>query len=294
MTSAARIEQNLPGQGIFTNPKTGVKTSYRLKKNNTAGQTPGQTPGGLMPMVFLHGFNGNSRSWACQFDFFSNRTLLALDAPGYGQSDAIDGGMPQIADEAAALIRATIMPPAVIVGHSMGGMLAQVLAASHNGLACALVLSCTHTGYAKAPDTPLGDALLQRLEERRTMDDETYGSRRVRAMLPGVAENETFDFLADIAGEVRAGGIRCGGWAMHHLDTRPLLHRIKMPVCLITAANDTVVTPETGAALTGGLPGAEQFVIPEVGHAPYCEDPARFNAIISNFLAPLNEAECAS
>ena len=278
--SFTQFDKNLPEQSLYKNPKTGITTSYRSRKySGTADHDP---------IVFLHGFNGNSRSWAFQFDFFTDRTVIAINAPGFGHSDVIEGGMSAIAGEVAAAITALVTTPVVIVGHSMGGMLAQVLAVSHGDIICALVLSCTHTGNANAADVPLSAAVQQRLEQRSSMDDAAYGRLRVSAMLPGIAENEMFAFLADIAGEITYEGIRCGGLAMHYLDTRPLLPRITMPTCIITAANDTVVSPEKGAALEQGISSAKILVLQNVGHAPYCEDPKAFNSTISSFLVSLS------
>ena len=280
VTSLTQFDKKLPEQSLYKNPKTGITTSYRMRKYSGAAEHD--------PIVFLHGFNGNSRSWAFQFDFFTDRTVIAINAPGFGRSDVIEGGMSVIADEVAATITALVTTPVVIVGHSMGGMLAQVLAVSHSDVIRALVLSCTHTGNANAADVPLNAAVQQRLEQRSKMDDATYGSLRVSAMLPGIAENEMFAFLADIAGEITYEGIRCGGLAMHHLDTRPLLPRIALPTYIIKAANDTVVSAEKGAALEHGISSATISVLQNVGHAPYCEDPEAFNIAISSFLASLS------
>ena len=142
VTSLTQFDKKLPEQSLYKNPKTGITTSYRMRKYSGTAEHD--------PIVFLHGFNGNSRSWAFQFDFFTDRTIIAINAPGFGRSDVIEGGMSVIADEVAATITALVTTPVVIVGHSMGGMLAQVLAVSHSDVIRALVLSCTHTGNANA------------------------------------------------------------------------------------------------------------------------------------------------
>jgi len=268
----------LPPISIFYNQKTGIETSYRC-------QQP-EFPDRPRPaLVFLHGFNGSSKSWACQFAHFTDHPVIAVDAPGFGQSQAYDGDMATIAGEVAALISSLVIDKVVIIGHSMGGMLAQVLGALHPELCAAIILSCTHKGRAQPTGTPLGPAVMERIEQRKIMDDAAYGALRVGKMLAGEIDPKIVQFLAMVAGEIRVEGIRSGGLAMHHLDTTDLLAKIVAPVAIFTGSEDIVVTPEAITALKMGLPQARHFPIAGVGHAPYCEDATSFNVAIKQFLA---------
>ena len=267
----------LPPQSVFLNEASGVATSYRL-------QPASADKGGRPPFVLLHGFNGSSKSWACQFAAFADRQLLAIDAPGFGASHPVDGGMAAIADEVAALLDHLGIKEAVIIGHSMGGMLAQVLAARHPSCCVGLVLSCTHKGRAQPPDSPLSADVARRLADRAELDDAAYGHLRVSSMLAGAVAAEVFEFLALIAGEIRPEGIRCGGRAMQILDTTALLPRLAIPVMILSADRDIVVKPDALAALQVDLPQAMIVRLTGVGHAPYCEDAAAFNTSIDRFL----------
>ena len=268
----------LPPISIFSNQKTGIVTSYRRYQPELSDC--------LRPtLVFLHGFNGSSKSWACQFAHFTGHQVIAVDAPGFGQSQAYDGDMATIAAEVAALISSLVTDKVVIIGHSMGGMLAQVLGALHAELCAAIILSCTHKGRAQPAGTPLGAAVIERIEQRKIMDDAAYGALRVGRMLAGQIDPKIAQFLAVIAGEIRVEGIRAGGLAMHHLDTTDLLAKIAAPVAIFTGSDDIVVTPHAIAALKAGLPQARHFPLSGVGHAPYCEDAPSFNAAITQFLA---------
>lgn len=267
----------LPPQSIFLNETSGVATSYRLQPAPVDNI-------GRPTFVFLHGFNGSSKSWACQFAVFTDRQLLAIDAPGFGASHPIDGGMAAIADEVAALLDYLGIKDAVIIGHSMGGMMAQVLAARHPSCCAGLVLSCTHKGRAQPLDSPLSADVVRRLADRATLDDAAYGHLRVSSMLDGAIAPEVFEFLAMVAGEIRPEGIRCGGWAMQILDTTALLKKITIPLMILSADRDIVVKPEALAALQVDLPQAMTVQLAGVGHAPYCEDATAFNAAIDRFL----------
>jgi len=81
---------------------------------------------------------------------------------------------------------------------------------------------------------------------------------------------------------------------MQVLDTTPLLDQIHAPVAILTAERDIVVKPEAAAALSTSLPKAYRFHLAAVGHAPYCEDAAGFNAALEEFLTICQTAEPAT
>ena len=277
MRSYQQLKDFLPLLSSFRNEASGVITSYRINQPQIENN---ERPA----LVFLHGFNGSSKSWACQFAHFTSQTVIAIDAPGFGGSQFVDGGMVAIADEVAALISSLVTGKAVIIGHSMGGMLAQVLGATHPDICQAIILSCTHKGRAQPVGSPLRAAVQERIQEREVMDDASYGALRVGKMLSGKIDPQIMAFLAAVAGEIRVEGIRCGGFAMQYLDTSPFLDQITVPVAIFSGANDIVVKPAAAAALKAALPLAWHWLLTDVGHAPYCEDAASFNSAIEQFL----------
>ncbi len=267
----------LPPLSQFIDDTSGAEIAYRLQRPSDTGEK-------LPPLVFLHGYNGNSKSWAYQFSEFSDHTIIAIDAPGFGGSKTVESDMFRIADWIAKLIKSLVEEKTIVVGHSMGGMQAQVLAANHSNICAGLVLSCTHKGRAQEKYVSLDAATLERIKQREEMDDVTYGELRIKKMLKGPIAPDIFSFLAAVAGEVGVDGIRAGGLAMHHLDTTPLLPRISVPVMSLTAADDIVVTSESALALKVGLPNSYDIRLAGVGHAPYCEDYQSFNAAIKQFF----------
>lgn len=269
----------MPPRQLFTNPDTGLRTSYCLR---LGAARP--------PLVFFHGFNGGAHSWVCQFREFSDRTLLAVDAPGYGGSDVTVPDMQVIARNVDALLRHLNLTPAIIVGHSMGGMLAQVLAATYPEHVAGLVLSCTFKGRGGPPDAPLPEAVEQRLKERASMDDAAFGTLRTEKMVPTLARGPIFDLLAEVAGAIPAPAIECGGLTMERLDTSDLLGDIVAPTLILTAEQDAVVVPAAGQALIDGLPKAKVTQLSGVGHAPYCEDAAAFNAAVQEMIDTVEAA----
>jgi len=93
--------------------------------------------------IFIHGGGADTSHLAPQFYFFARRgTAVNLDLRGYGKSDKPTnyGTIAQYADDVAYLCRQLKITSPIIVGHSMGGMVAVELAAKHSMLPAAIVL----------------------------------------------------------------------------------------------------------------------------------------------------------
>ena len=269
-----KIINQLPELEIFKDNEYDLQISYRYQKLNQE-----------IPILFLHGFNGNSKSWAYQFDYFKEkRSIIAIDAPGFGQSDPVDLDMLSIAKIVHDLLQSIGITRCDLVGHSMGGMLAQIVASQYNKLINKVVLSCTHKGYALPIGSPLRDPYKIRLEERKTMSDKEFGQLRIQKMLPELKNKEIFSFLSSISEEITEGSINSGGMAMQTLDTTGYLSNLKQDCLILKGSKDIVVSKERSYELEKLLIHAIVKEIPNVGHAPYCEDAITFNAEVEKFL----------
>jgi len=264
----------LPPASNFHEKDLNINLSFRYNKINEE-----------YPILFLHGFNGNSRSWAYQFNHFEDkRSILALDAPGFGKSDPVDIDMLKIAELVKKLLVYLNIKKCDLVGHSMGGMLAQIVASQNNDLVNKVILSCTHKGYALPKGTPLREAYKLRLDQRKKMSNREFGELRVKKMLPDLKDEKIFQFLSNISEEITEESIMCGGMAMQTLDTTEYLLNIKQACLILKGSNDVVVSEERSHQLEKLLPHAKIRVLQNVGHAPYCENATLFNSEIENFL----------
>ena len=236
-------------------------------------------------ILFLHGFNGNSKSWAYQFNFFKNKSsVISIDAPGFGKSDPSSIDMDVIVDVVVRLLKSLKISKFHVVGHSMGGMLAQILGSKYSNNVGKLVLSCTFKGYNLPKNTPLMEPYQRRIKDRISMSDEEYGRKRIREMLPKRSEDEIFEFLSVISGEISEGSINSGGMAMQYLDTTNYLPSIINKCLIILASEDVVVSKQKSELLIKDIPHASIIELSNVGHAPYCEDAISYNNVLVKFL----------
>ena len=235
-------------------------------------------------LVFLHGFNGNSASWRYQFSHFQTCRVLSIDAPGFGETSILQGGMAGFAEVVIQMLYDLGLKSFWLVGHSMGGMLAQIIAARTGDNCRGLVLSCTHKGRARPESDQLSKEVLDRLEQRLSLNDHDYGTLRIGKMLSETPPPDIQDFLVSIAGDISVEGIKWGGAAIQCLDTTNYLPDIIAPILILSASEDIVVKPAALAALIADLPEAHDVVMQGVGHAPYCEDADTFNELIEQFI----------
>lgn len=260
--------------------------------------------------VLVHGLAGSSARWRDLIPHLARvRRTLALDLPGFGRSGAPDGPytMPWFAGAVRATMDAAGIDRAVVIGNSMGGLVAMHLASAEPARTDALVLSSPAlppvarprrdvlTGFI-APMIPgLGPRLYRAHVRRRTPEI------LVREMLlrnvahPDAVSRETIAALEDEARETastpgRARALertnRALGWAISGARERTwaLARSLRVPVLLVWGEHDLMLPVQTGEAAVREIPGAQLVVLDGLGHNPYLEAPERFARTVLTFV----------
>ena len=230
------------------------------------------------PLVLLHGIGSTSRSWRRQLAALSpDFKVIAWDAPGYGGSSD-PAGKPSIvfyADRLRGLLDALRIDRIYLLGHSMGGAVAQEFYRAHPDCVRALILADTRYAGSR-------EALEPRLKMIRTMSPSELAAARAPKLLRRSAPQELVRETISIMSEIRAAGYEFAAIALAESDTRDVVRNLHVPTLLIWGAEDEI-TP-----LWKELPsGARLEVIPNAGHLCYVEQPEIFNRIVRGFLSPL-------
>lgn len=241
---------------------------------------------GVGPTLFLlHGMNGNSKSWANLFHSLrSYFRVIAWDAPSFGGSDVFGDSIEEYKNAAKALIEALKLEDIILIGHSMGGLIASQLAHDDDLTVSGLILSSTHLGFG----CPKGEVLMARYANRvkkfsAKLSDTDYALERARRNTPENTPELVIKFLANVALGIRVESIRDGGRMSQETDNTTICNNLKVPVLILSGAKDTVISAEMHASLIAALPGASEAVFPEVGHASYAECPDQFNHQVTEF-----------
>lgn len=233
-------------------------------------------------LLFLHYWGGSGRTWMGVIDrLAAAHRCVAPDQRGWGESDknAAAFDLPLLADDATALIQRLGLTRYVLVGHSMGGKVAQLLASRRPAGLEALIL------VAPAPPAPM--AILD--EQRRAMTH-AYDSREaVETALEVLAARPLNSALRE---QVIADSL-CGAPAAKRawpergmtLDLTREATRIAVPTLVIGGEADRIDTVETlRREVVGRIDGATLLSLPSVGHLSPLEAPAEVAAAIHGFL----------
>ena len=240
--------------------------------------------GSATPVIFLHGFGGDLNSWLFnQPAIAGSQPTHALDLPGHGQSSASygKGSARALSESVIALMDALAIPRAHLVGQSMGGAIALLLAIGHanrvasvTGVAPgglgpelnrAFIDGFIAADRRKSMQDALGLLFARPDAVSRTMVDESLGFKRQDGVTEGLKTIAAANFTPD--------GQKSG--------LRELLSAIKVPVQIIWGREDLVIPVAQAANLP---PAIAVTVLDGAGHMPHMEKSADANRLIADFI----------
>ena len=228
-------------------------------------------------VVMLHGVGGGRGAWAGQLDAFAaaRYRAIAWDAPGYGDTPAIEPyDMAGLARSLEALLDAIAAPRVVLLGHSMGGLLAQEAVVAFPRKIAGLVLSATSPAFGRPDGAWQQDFLRQRLgplDAGKTMAD------LAPALVGGL-----------VGPDADPAGVRLATEVMSRVpgDTyRKALGAIGVPVLAIAGGRDTTASPAVMEKMAQKIPGAEYALLAGCGHLANLERPRAFDDAVLGWLA---------
>jgi len=249
---------------------------------------------GAGPAVLLiHGFGGHTFSYRHQLPVLSrDHRTIAVDLKGYGYSQRDpDAGLSQT-DQARmlkGLFERLEVEDAVVVGHSMGGAVAQRFAATYPKLVHALVLVASAPVDLRVPAMNVPAPLL----------------RPVLPALAGLAARRIFsasfydrskaapDVFEEYIRPSRIQGSMDGLLRMtrERAEDRPVdMSSITQPVLLLYAADDRIVKLNRAQDVRARLPQARLVVVDRAGHLLLEERPDECNGAILSFLRDLRRS----
>lgn len=260
-------------------------------------------------VVFVHGSAFRTDLWHYQMPGIGDHRLVFFDLRGHGRSISKGDSpftMETLSDDLAAVIEDAALDEVVVVGHSIGGMIALQLCARRQewlgGRIKGLVLA--HTTYRPAYDTSIGGAIVSKLERviRNPLDlvggyhdkierlrkivrptDQVFLAVSFAAFGPGASAKQidfAYDMLADTPADVLFDLVK----SYRDYDVRDLLSEVTVPALVITGTHDRLTIPRASEYLAQHLPKAELQVFERCGHMTMLERPQEFNAMIGGFF----------
>src|SRR5437879_6896384 len=220
--------------------------------------------GNGLPLLVLNGFAATNAYWYPSFIdcLAASNELILVDNRGIGRST--DDGKPfniaRLADDAARVIDALGFEHTSVLGWSMGGFIAQMLAFEHPHCVNKLILLSTDSGGADA-DLASRDVWSQLVDMSGTPHEQ---ARRLLSLLfPSDVAESIYREFGDIVAAARArlppdlvNRQVAAMDAWHRTGIGNRLREIKVPVLIATGTGDIVIPPSNALRLVNAIPGA--------------------------------------
>ena len=228
------------------------------------------------PLVLVHGAGGSHLDWPPDLRRLPGARVLALDLPGHGKSNG--PGLNDTRAYAEAMmpaLDALELDRVVIVGHSMGGAIAQQAALCWPECVGGLVLIGTGSKLPVAPDLP--DRIVN--DRELTLDwivDGSWGDGGT----PALKRRNSERLLAVPPAALSADYLAC-----QRFDVRELLGRITVPTLILVGSKDRMAPPKFSVTLAVRISGSQLVQIEGAGHMLPLERPVAVAEAISKWLA---------
>ncbi|UXX97150.1 alpha/beta hydrolase [Streptomyces sp. AD2-2] len=239
-------------------------------------------PGTGPTLVFLHYWGGSARTWDLVVDRLPDRAVLTVDFRGWSRSSGLPGPctLGRLADDTLAVIADAGVTDHVLVGHSMGGKVAQLVAATRPVGLRGIVLVGSGPAKPSAQITPEYQEALSHAYDSDASVAEARDHILTATRLPA-------SIRARVAVDSRAGtGAGRTEWPLHGIaeDITELTSTVSVPALVIAGENDQVEPADVlRANLLPYLSQAEFTVIPTTGHLIPLEAPGDLADAITAF-----------
>jgi len=250
--------------------------------------------GGSSAVVFLHGIGGAARAWAPQTAAFKAAGLhpVALDLPGYGARPAVDSmDFEALAVDLEATIERLGLERPALVGHSMGGMIAQTaMRRRPDGYRAAVLV-----GTSPAFGDSRGEFQKKFIADRLGPLDAGATMRELAASIVDGIMGPNPDaggraLAIDTMGATPAPTYRAAIRCIVTFDERANLPNIGVPVLCLVGEHDRNAPPAMMERMAAKIHGARYVCLPGAGHLPNVETPAAFNAAVLALLLDTQSA----
>ncbi|WP_438992218.1 alpha/beta fold hydrolase [Lentibacter sp.] len=263
-----------------------------------------QGPEDAPALLLIHGWAQHSVAWAAQAPLAERFRVVALDLRGHGSSEAPQdvAAYDKTAlwgDDIHAIITELGLKQTVLVGWSYGARVIASYIATHGQDAIAGVVpvgGVIAIGEAREP-WMMGNGSPARNKDLYTSDQ----ARLLTATAQFVDQCTYAPLPREIYGTLVGANMLVSPLVRRALfegtlDCRPVWESFTKPALVIHGANDSIVAPVVGETAANTFPKGRLSLWDKTGHAPFAEDPERFNTELAAFAehaAELQNEEAA-
>lgn len=237
----------------------------------------------MTPLVFLHGVGGGHHAWEKQLPYFSSLGYPshAWDQPGYGHSPSVEPyDLEQISASLARLIESIGEgEPVMLIGHSMGGLIAQETYVRHRKLIKALALCFTSPAFAGGSSEFTKQFIAARIDP---LDQGKTMAQIAAQLIPSMGSNSRLaeQIMAGVSPDTYRRAVRL----LTTFDRRKELAEIRVPTLVLAGSEDKTAPPAVMEKMASRIPGAEYVLLRGCGHLGPMDQPDAFNDALLYFL----------
>jgi pimeloyl-ACP methyl ester carboxylesterase len=248
------------------------------------------------PLLFLQHFTGTLDNWdpAVTDPLAPGRPVILFESAGIGRSSGkVPNTVAGMADHAMEFLDALGLTKVDVLGFSLGGMVAQVMALKRPALLRRIILTGTgpEGGVGVAMDRPellkifvdqsmpMSEKLL-RLFFATTKTSQSAGRQFVQRLARRTEDKDT-PTTAEAAGAQLAA---MAAWAKSGGEPHADLKKITQPVLVTNGNNDIMMPTVNSFTLSAHLPNAQLIIYPDSGHGALFQHAGAFTSHVSEFL----------
>jgi len=275
----------------------------RLARSSDGVELHYEDTGRGFPVLFVHEFAGDHRSWAPQVAHFGkSHRCISYAARGYPPSDVptdLSAYSQALAvEDALAVLDAADIPAAHVVGLSMGGFATLHLVLGHPDRVRSAVIG--GVGYGSQPEKQEqfrkeSNAIADAFESHgsaKVAEGYAVGPARVQLQVKNpTAWREFAESLAQhdpIGAALTMRGVQAARPSLYALQKE--LSGVRTPL-LIIAGDEDEGSLEPSLMLKRTIPTSGLAILPSTGHTANLEDPRAFNDLVGRFLAAVETGE---
>jgi len=239
------------------------------------------------PLLFLHGLGSSSADWELQIPAFEkNYHLLLPDLPGHGRTPL---GAPlltveRMAEGVARWLEQLAVPPAHVVGLSMGGCAALALTIQHPQQVRSLTLVNTFARYRPVGWRGAG-RVMQRISLLCFAPMRSLAQFIAGGLFPKPEQRLLYEEAVTRLSRNSRATYFSAMWALRRFDARARAQQIHCPTFIITGDRDRTVPLACAAELAQLIPQAHRLTLTDSGHASPMDQFEVFNRSVGEFLA---------
>ena len=247
------------------------------------------------PLVLITGLSSDHKTWLPFLPAFTNNyRVLIMDNRGIGQTEYPDVqfSVDDMADDTAGLMDELGIENAHVIGHSLGGRIAQKLVLKYPEKVKSLILCATSASQPKRSKLMLNTlanevnngmsigALLKIMMAISFTENSFQSIDMISEGIESRAKNLGRDYAKNFARQVQASA---------DYDTRDEISQIKVPTLVLAADNDFIFPLKFVKELADGIPGANLTIIKGTGHSLLLEKPEEFIKLTLGFLSQISK-----